>query len=237
MRIAIVDDSPAVVDLLCEVVREAGYDPVAFSGQGCSSVSEVALAHPDAVVLDLLFSGPGSQLSGWDYLRMMRSHEVLRRVPILVCSADVVELRERREEMERDPLLITVEKPFTLEVFENALSRLTGVRALPEWDDERELVLVADHEARLVHASAAMLALLGLDLADLEARRVADIVAEGQVWTKREWQRYLAEGAWEGAVGLRTRSGEVLRAIARAEIVQGPSATWHISRMQLAPAT
>lgn len=234
MRIAIVDDSPAVVDLLREVLEEAGYDVVAFSGEGCSLVSDVALATPNAVILDLLFRGPGSQLSGWDYLRLMRSHEVLRRVPILVCSADVVELREHREEVERDPLLLTVEKPFTLDVFEDALSRLTGVRAMPEWDDERDLVLVADHDARLVHASAAMLAVLGLDRADLEARRVADIVAEGPAWTEREWQRYLTEGAWEGAVGLRTRSGAVLPAIARANIIQGPSSTWHISRMQVA---
>lgn len=234
MRIAIVDDSQAVVDLLSEVLEEVGYDVVAFSGEGRSLVSDLAAATPHAVILDLMFPGYGSQLSGWDYLRLMRSHEVLRTVPILVCSADVTQMRERREEIERDPLLLAVEKPFSLDLLEDAVARLISARAVPEWDDERDLVLVADHDARLVHASAAMLAVLGLERADLETRRVADIVAEGPAWTEREWARYVAEGAWEGPVALRTRSGDVLPAIARANIIQGPSSTWHISRMQVA---
>ena len=234
MRIAIVDDSPAVVDLLREVLEEVGYDVVTFSGQERSLVSDVATATPDAVILDLLFPGPGSQLSGWDYLRLMRSHELLRRVPILVCSADVTEMRERREEIERDPLLVAVEKPFTLDRLEDVVARLIAGGAVPEWDDERDLVLVADHDARLVHASAAMLAVLGLDRADLGACGVADIVAEGPAWTEQEWQRYLTERSWEGPVALRTRSGDVLPAVARADIIEGPYSTWHISRIQVA---
>lgn len=234
MRIAIVDDSPAVVELLREVLEDVGYDVVAFSGEGSSLLSDLAAASPDAIILDLLFPGRGSQLNGWDYQRLMRSHEALRMVPILLCSADVAEMRARREEIERDPLLAAVEKPFSLDVLEDAVARLIRARAVPGWDDERDLVLVADHDARLVHASAAMLAILGLDRQDLEARRVADIVAEGPAWTDREWQRYLTEGAWEGPVALRTRSGKVLPAIARANIIQGPHSTWHISRMQVA---
>lgn len=237
MRIAIVDDTPAVVDLLSEVLEGAGYEVVAFSGEGRTLVSDLAATTPDAVILDLLFPGPGSQLSGWDYLRLMRSHEVLRMVPILVCSADVVQMRERHEDIERDPLLVAVEKPFTLEVLEDAVARLISARVVREWDDEQDLVLVADHDARLVHASAAMLAVLGMDSADLGTCRVADIVAEGPAWTEREWQRYLAERAWEGPVALRTRSGDVLPAIARADIIEGPSSTWHISRMQVSSPT
>ena len=234
MRIAIVDDSPAVVDLLREVLEEVGYEVVAFSGEGRSLVSDLAAAAPSAVILDLLFPGPGSHLSGWDYLRMMRSHEVLRRVPILLCSAAVTEMREHAEDIERDSLLGAIEKPFSLDLLVEAVARVISAGAMPEWDDERDLVLVADQDARLVYASAAMLAVLGLDHADLEARSVADIVAEGPAWTEREWQRYLTEGAWEGPVALRTRSGEVIPAIARADIIQGRSSTWHISRMQVA---
>ena len=234
MRIAIVDDSPEVVDLLREVLEEAGYDVLTFSGEGDSLLSDVATASPNAVILDLLFRGPSSQLSGWEYFRLMRAHEALRHVPILVCSGDVAALRERREEIDRDPLLVAIEKPFTLDMLEDAVSRLVSVRAVPEWDDEHDLVLVADQEARLVHASAAMLAVLGLAPADLGACRVADIVAEGPNWTEREWQRYLSERVWEGPVALRTRFGEVLRATARADIIHGPSATWHVSRIQVA---
>lgn len=233
-RIAIVDDSPEVIDLLREVLEDAGYEVVAFSGEG-SLVSDLASADPHAIILDLLFPGPGSQLSGWEYLRLIRTHEALRRVPILVCSADIIGLRDRSDEIERDPLLSAVRKPFSLTELEEAVFGMLGAQLVPEWDEERDLVLVADRDARLVHASAAMLAVLGLDLGALQACRVADIVAEGPAWTKREWQRYLAARTWEGPVVLRKHSGDVIAAIARAEIIDGPSSTWHISRVQVAP--
>lgn len=232
-RVAVVDDSPEVVDLLREILQEAGYDVLGFSGDADDLVSDLATANPDAVILDLLFGGPTSRLSGWDYVRLMRSHKILRRVPILVCTGDVIALRDRHEEIDRDPFLVAVEKPFSLDQLEGAVSRLIGAATLPEWDDERDLVLVADHEARLVHASAAMLSVLGLDAADLEVSRVSDIVAEGPAWTDREWERYLSERAWEGPVALRTRSGEVLPATARADIIEGPSSTWHVSRIRV----
>ena len=234
MRIAIVDDSAEVVDLLRDVLEGNGYEVVPFSGEGSNLVSDLAKARPDAVVLDLLFRGEESQLSGWDYLRLMRSHEALHRVPILVCSADVPALRERRHEMERDPRLVALEKPFSLDQLEQAVSRLIGIRALPEWDDERDLVLVADQDARLVHASAAMLAMLALNADALKACHVADIVAEGPAWTEAEWGRYLSQGRWEGPVALRTRSGQVIPASARADIINGPSSTWHVSRIVVA---
>lgn len=233
MRIAIVDDSPEMVDLLRDVLEDAGYEVVSFTGAE-SVVSALAAAAPDVVILDLLFRGPNSQLRGWDHMRLIRTHEALRRLPILVCSADVLGLRERGEEIARDPLLSSVTKPFTLLELEDAVLRMIGAQRVPEWDEERDLILVADGDARLVHASAAMLAMLELDLEALKACRVEDIVAEGPIWTEREWQRYLAERTWEGPVELRTRSGAVMPASARAEIINGPSSTWHISRIQVA---
>ena len=232
VRIAIVDDTAEVIDLLRDVLEDAGYEVVAFSGEG-SSLADLATADPDAVILDL-FRGDGSQLSGWDYLSMMRSHRTLKRLPTLVCSADVAELRRRREEIDRDPRLLLLEKPFSLDQLTDAVSRLIGIGSMPEWDDERDLVLVADQDARLVHASAAILAMLALDARDLEGYHVADVVAEGPAWTEREWERYLLEGTWEGPVALRTRSGQVLPASARADIVKGPASTWHISRIAVA---
>ena len=88
-RIAIVDDSPEVIDLLREVLEDAGYEVVSFSGEG-SLLSDLASAAPDAIILDLLFRGPSSQLTGWEHLRLMRTHEALRRVPILICSGDAI---------------------------------------------------------------------------------------------------------------------------------------------------
>ena len=234
-RIAIVDDSPEMIDLLRDVLEDRGFDVVTSGGER-DLVEDLVAAAPDAIILDLLFPGPGSQLSGWDHLQLIRSHDALRQVPVLVCSGDVVALRKRADDIRRDPLTDVIEKPFSLETLERAVLGLIPAESVPKWDDLHDLVLVADRDARLVHASSAMLSVLGLDSQQLKERRVADIVAATPDWTDREWQRYLADGRWKGQVSLRTAAGAALPAEASAEIVSLRSETWHLSRISLQDA-
>jgi CheY-like chemotaxis protein len=231
-RIAIVDDSEEVRDLLRELLSFGGYDVVSFDGDGLT-VPDLEAARPDLLILDLLLPGPGSQMNGWDYLRLVRRHRSLRHLPVLVCSADVAAIRDRQGEISRDPLLGSLEKPFSVEALDLAVEALIGPRALPAWDDETDLVLVADNEARLVHASDAALSVLGVSLAELRQRQVADIVAHGREWTEREWRRYMDTGRWTGPVHLVTSDGRSMPAQATAEIFDTPASTWHVSRLTL----
>src|SRR5690606_28743891 len=128
---------------------------------------------------------------GWELFAMARRHRDLRHVPILVCSADVRALRTRRDEFNQDPRTRALEKPFSIEALERSVADLVIAQSLPAWDDEADLVLVADRDARLVHASMAMLSLLGTSREELRRLEVADIVAQGREWTAREWNRYL----------------------------------------------
>lgn len=228
-RIAIVDDSPEVLDLMADVLGDAGYEVVRFTGEG-DLVTDLAAVRPDAIILDLLLAASDSDGPGWDRLTRIRSE--LSGVPVLVCSADAVRLREGSAEIDRDPLLHALEKPFSLDRLEEAVQRLLPADSVPQWDDERDLVLVADEEARLVHASVPMLTLLGIGADVLARRRVADIVAQDPEWTEREWRRYRAEKRWEGRVSLKTAAG-TLPARALAEIIEGRSATWYLSRVSI----
>ena len=231
-RIAVVDDTPEVAELLRDVLTAAGYDVTTLSGEG-DILSDLASARPDLIVLDLLFPGPSSQLDGWEYLQLIRRHRSLQAVPVLVCSADIVGLRRRQDELAADPLLVAVAKPFSLLELEEAVLRLLGADRIPAWDDERDLVLVADGDARLVHASVAMLGVLGLAAEELRGRRVADIVAQTAEWTDREWRSYLAAKTWTGDVTLCTARGARVPAKARADVIEADSSTWHISRIEL----
>lgn len=233
IRIAIVDDSPELVDVLREVLTDEGYQVVAFSGEEEDLLDAMVAARPDLIILDLLLPGPSAQLSGWDLLVLFRHHAALRRVPVLVCSGDVVALRQREAELARDPRLAAVEKPFTLTQLEEAVEHLIGADRVPEWDDERDLVLVADRDARLVHASAAMLAVLGMSPQELQAKRVADIVAQEEDWIEREWERYLAEGHWTGPITLQSSSRGRIPATANATILHAGAAAWHVSRIAI----
>lgn len=232
-RVAIIDDSAEIRDLLTEILSGDGYEVVQFDGEGEDLVSRLAEAQPDLIILDLLMRSPSSTVSGWDLFRLVRHHLELRGVPILVCSADVQALRARRTDFAADPQVRALEKPFTVDDLETAVMGLVAAHALPVWDDEADLVLVADRDSNLVHASSAAVERLGIPLAELRRLRVADIVAYGREWTDREWNRYLEERRWEGIVTLRTRDGRELAARGRADIVKGGSGIWHVSRLTL----
>lgn len=232
-RVAVIDDSREIQDLLSDLLSAGGYEVLAFSGDDASILADLAAAQPDLIILDLLLGDPKSGLSGWDILQLARRHRGLRHVPILVCSADVREMRARRAQFDDDARTLTLEKPFSIDALERSVAHLASAQSLPRWDDEVDLVLVADRDARLVHASTAMLSRLGLSLAELRRLGVADIVAYGREWTDREWRRYLDERRWEGDVTLLTRDGRRLDARGRADIVEGKSAVWHVSRLTL----
>ena len=231
-RIVVVDDDHEMLDLFAEILEAGGHHVIGFTGSG-TSIEDIAEARPDLLVLDALLPGGPEQLSGWDYLRLARAHHGLRHIPILVCSADVVLLRERREEIERQGAG-TLEKPFRLDELERIVAQLLASDAVPTWDDETDLVLVADGEAHLVDASSAILRLLKLSLGELRRYSVSDIVAHGRRWTEREWARYLADRAWTGPVTLKAADATEVPARAEARIIEAARSTWHISRLQLA---
>ncbi len=234
-RIAVIDDSQEIRDLVTDLLSAGGYDVIAFSGDDASILADLAAAGPDLIILDLLLGDPTSGLSGWDILQMARRHRALRHVPVLVCSADARAMRARRAELDRDPRTSALEKPFSLDALERSVADLVTAQSLPSWNDEVDLVVVADRGASLVHASTAMLSRLGMSLAELRRLGVADLVAYSREWTEREWARYLDERRWEGQVTLLTRDGQRLAARARADIVNGDSAAWHVSRLTLEP--
>ena len=234
-RITLIDDHDEFRAVLAEVLTEVGYEVSALSGDR-TTLEEIVATQPDLLILDLILRGGPDQMSGWEYLRLVRSHRLLRSVPLLVCSGDVEALRRRQRELHGHEGLAVLAKPFSVDQVEQAVRDLLPVRQVPAWDDESELVLVADATSRLVDASSAALRALGMSVEELRGRSVGDIVAQSAEWTQAEWQRYREAGRWEGAVTLRHVDGSALDANATAEILEAAGTEWHISRLQLATA-
>jgi CheY-like chemotaxis protein len=229
-RIAIIEDSAEMADLLRDIFVESGCDTTIFMGQEIS-IGAVAEADPDVVILDLVLSD--ADVTGWDLLRSIRTRPDLVRVPVLICSADLRAVRARHAELRRDERVEVLHKPFRLEELERVVSGLVAARRVPSWDEDHDLVLVADDESNLTDGSSAILRLLGLTMAQLRQRQVADIVEPGRDWTNSEWKRYLADGRWEGPVTLRTATDGSIPARARAEIFAAGPRTWHLSYLSL----
>lgn len=78
-RILVVDDDEAVVSLLREYLRLAGYD-VDTAGDGSAALRRIHVGRPDLVILDVRLPA----LDGWQVLARIR---VMSDVPVLMLTA------------------------------------------------------------------------------------------------------------------------------------------------------
>jgi DNA-binding response OmpR family regulator len=120
-RITVIDDNAEFVDLVREFLTDFGYSVEGFQGDDLG-LQDLARTDPDLVILDLRLKPGGRQLTGWEFLVLMRSHADLRSVPIIVCSADLRELESRREELQTMVGAYALPKPFGLGELERIVS-------------------------------------------------------------------------------------------------------------------
>ena len=121
-RVTVVNDSPEVMELLTELLRERAPYDVAQLGSDDITVRDIAESAPDLVILDLRL---GSRSSGWDLLKEMRaSDDDLATVPVVLCTGDVQSLREHGDELDSIADTHVLEKPFDLATFETLVERI-----------------------------------------------------------------------------------------------------------------
>lgn len=123
-RILIVDDEPAIRDMVAYALRKGEYDPV-LAGDARDAQAQIADRVPDLILLDWMLPGT----SGLELARRWRKDRLTREVPIIMLTA-------RGEESERIRGLATgaddyIVKPFSVP---ELLARVKGLlrRASPE---------------------------------------------------------------------------------------------------------
>ena len=90
-RISVVNDNADFLELMSAILDDdAGYDVTVFSGES-TAIADIAAADPALIIVDLLLGGA----SGWEIVTLARADERLADVPIIICSADVIALRDR----------------------------------------------------------------------------------------------------------------------------------------------
>jgi len=121
-RISVVNDNPDFLELMSAILDEdAGYEVSLFAGER-TTAAELAASAPDLLIIDLLLGG----VSGWELVVLARADQRLADVPVIVCSADVAELRERAEELKRIGNIHVLEKPFGVDQVTELVERLVG---------------------------------------------------------------------------------------------------------------
>jgi CheY-like chemotaxis protein len=121
----VIDDAPEFLALVTDILLAGGFEVLPSMGNDLD-VETLAAARPDLVVLDLRLRAASEQLTGMEYLRLIRAHRVLRLTPVVVCSADVQQLHEHRRVLARDPRCWVLPKPFTLDRFEQTVRHALG---------------------------------------------------------------------------------------------------------------
>lgn len=81
-RILIVEDEPAIQQLIAIAIAQAGYKPVCVDNAE-SAMASVNAALPDLVLLDWMLP----QMSGIDFARHLRRHARTQKLPIIMLTA------------------------------------------------------------------------------------------------------------------------------------------------------
>ena len=84
LRIIVIDDAPAIVQLYEELLTDEGYSVVATFAGPPTDPDEVGQHHPDLIIMDWFFGG---EVTGLQTLEMLKAHPPTAAIPIIVCTA------------------------------------------------------------------------------------------------------------------------------------------------------
>lgn|SRR5574338_2881 len=110
-RVVIIDDDAATLELIRDILEEDGFEVLVSTSVG-ADLRELWASRPDLLVVDLLLTTDPRGLSGWDVVRLARSHADLHRVPAIVISAHEPALRRHGLEARRMERIHLMLKPF-----------------------------------------------------------------------------------------------------------------------------
>ena len=116
-RVAVLDDDPEFAELMRALLDEEGFVYVR-PDDAPDAVEALAASSTDVAVVEL---APGA---GIEIVHRIRANAALDRIPILVCSADIQELRLYAAELSSLESVAALEKPFRIDALIGALERL-----------------------------------------------------------------------------------------------------------------
>ncbi len=121
-HVLVIDDDPAFLTLMDEVLRDAGYRASSWRASR-GALETLRLQRPAVIILDLWLE---DATAGWRLLEALDADACLRHLPVVVCSADSAALRERAALV--CPGRRTLPKPFDLDDLLEAITALLPSR-------------------------------------------------------------------------------------------------------------
>lgn len=122
--ILVVDDTPAVLDVVREALEGEGYR-VKTCLQSTDALAIAREEPPDAVMLDIVMP----VMSGWEVLARLRAEPALSQTPVIVCTAYVAEALGRLAELRGpagDAHVGLLPKPFDVDELVEVVDSVTS---------------------------------------------------------------------------------------------------------------
>jgi CheY-like chemotaxis protein len=127
-RVTVINDSTEFLDLMREVLLEAGHRMTGFQAIA-TSLQDVLDSQPQLLIIDLRLEDQRQEMSGWELIILSRAHKQLMNIPIILCTADVWELEKRAGDLERVADVHIRTKPFNVEEMIELVQRLMAEAA------------------------------------------------------------------------------------------------------------
>jgi CheY-like chemotaxis protein len=108
--IAAVNDDTLFLELMHDLLTEEGYRTAIWK-EGDRAYEMIKEHQPVLVILDIRMEHPDT---GWMVLELMRLDPATAAIPVIICSADTVRIREKEAYL-REKGCAVLEKPFLLE--------------------------------------------------------------------------------------------------------------------------
>jgi CheY-like chemotaxis protein len=121
-RILVVDDTPALLDVVRKCLEDEGYS-VRTCLESRYAVELARAEKPDLIMLDVVMP----EVSGWEVLAALRQDSAFARTPVIVCTAYVAEALGRLAELKGpDQHLGLLPKPFELDELIEVVASVTA---------------------------------------------------------------------------------------------------------------
>jgi len=110
-RIAVVEDDYDISHLIKEVLGEDGHEIVSYFQPSADTIQHIKQFQPDLVMIDLRLN---ASVTGWDIVVALEDGAAGRRIPVIVCSAALQQMRDQRAWLEEHGVAV-LPKPFDLD--------------------------------------------------------------------------------------------------------------------------
>jgi CheY-like chemotaxis protein len=126
-RVSVINDSDEFLNLMGDLLETIGHEMTGFKAVE-ASIDSVVESNPDLLIVDLRLQDKPQEISGWELIILARSHRQLINVPIILCTADVWELKKRAADLEQIAGIHVRTKPFQVDEMSDLVNRLLAER-------------------------------------------------------------------------------------------------------------